>query len=840
MRPRTALAAVADHPRHVLLFATTAGLLAAPFAPQTALATAAAAATTVLAARTATARAHPPPTTTLDDPPPATTLDDPPPTTTLDRPPPTGATLDRRPTDVRGLAGRPFDASGAILALAAAAAVLLGALVADLRLATLDGGPLRTMHGRSVAARAVLLEPVRERAVGPAVARAQLRGGVVDGEVAVLRVRASAHPGEWPGVGEVVSFEGEVAPLGLFDAYQRRRGADAAVEVASLRPTGERRGGLAGFVDSVRRRAEAGLVRGLPDAEAALLRGMVLGQDEQLEEPVRDDFKRSGLAHVLAVSGQNVMLLATLVLAIGAVLGIGLQTRLVLALALIALYVPLTGAGPSIQRAGVMGAAGLVAALAGRPAHRWYALGLAAAVTLAANPLASGEPGWQLSFAAVIALLAVAPPLRAALGRRLPDPVAAVAAITVAATIGTAPLMALHFEQVSLAALPANLLAAAAIAPVMWLGTLSAAAAQLAPALALPFNAANAPLLAFVQWTAHALGSAPAAVLPVRIGSTAGLVAAYVGLAAVVVAARRAAREIGRTRWALAGGSPWRTGRPPRRGALAAAAVVPAVALLLAAARDVDTAPPPVRGELVVSFLDVGQGDATLLQKDGVAILVDTGPPGGPIVRRLTESGVERLDALVLTHAQTDHEGAALTILRRIPTRLIVNGGAGWPSAVQAGLRRAAGRARRIEVHAGDVLRLGGITMRVLWPTPPGPSFRPDGDPNDRALVAHVESGDFDLLLPADAESNVTAALPLPEVEALKVAHHGSADEGLPALLERTKPAFAGIEVGRGNTYGHPAPSTLAALERVDHVYRTDEDGTVRLRVHGGEIRVDD
>jgi competence protein ComEC len=227
------------------------------------------------------------------------------------------------------------------------------------------------------------------------------------------------------------------------------------------------------------------------------------------------------------------------------------------------------------------------------------------------------------------------------------------------------------------------------------------------------------------------------------------------------------------------------------------------------------------------------------LQKDGVAVLVDTGPPGGPILRRLAEAGVKRLDALVLTHAQTDHEGAALAILRRVPARLIVNGGAGWPSAVQDGLPDAARGARRIAAHAGQVLALGGIRMRLLWPPPPGPGFRPEGDPNDRAVVAHVQSGDFDLLLPADAETNVTAALPLPRVEALKVAHHGSADEGLAAMLERTQPEFAAIEVGRDNTYGHPAPSTLSALRTVPHVYRTDRDGTVRLRVSGGEMRVE-
>jgi competence protein ComEC len=135
------------------------------------------------------------------------------------------------------------------------------------------------------------------------------------------------------------------------------------------------------------------------------------------------------------------------------------------------------------------------------------------------------------------------------------------------------------------------------------------------------------------------------------------------------------------------------------------------------------------------------------------------------------------------------------------------------------------------------VLALDGLRIRVLWPPPPEPGWRPEGDPNDRAIVAHVESGEFDLLLPADAESNVTSALSLPSVEALKVAHHGSADEGLPALLERIRPHFAAIEVGRGNTYGHPTPSTLAALRSVPRVFRTDRDGTVRLRVRGGRIR---
>ena len=399
------------------------------------------------------------------------------------------------------LAGTPRLAVLAIVALAA------GAFFTDARLQRLDAGVLAGSTGRLVEARVVVLEPVRERRIGPAVARVRLLDGLGAGEQAVLRFAHATTP--WPEVGDIVAIEGTVAPLGFADAYQRRRNAHAAIAATRVTPTGTRRGGLAGALDGVRRRAERGLSQGLDPPEAALLRGMVLGEDERLSDDVRDDFKRSGLAHIVAVSGQNVVLLIVLVLAACALTGVPLRARLVLAAAVVILYVPLAGGGPSIQRAGVMGVAGLIAALAGRPARRWYALLLAAAATLVVNPRAAGEPGWQLSFAAVAALLVGATPLKEAFARRLPAPLAEATAITVAATVGTAPLMALYFEQLSLAALPANLLAAPAIAPVMWLGVLAGLAGQLAPALALPFTALTAPLLVYVQAVAHVTASTP-------------------------------------------------------------------------------------------------------------------------------------------------------------------------------------------------------------------------------------------------------------------------------------------------------------------------------------------
>jgi len=139
---------------------------------------------------------------------------------------------------------------------------------------------------------------------------------------------------------------------------------------------------------------------------------------------------------------------------------------------------------------------------------------------------------------------------------------------------------------------------------------------------------------------------------------------------------------------------------------------------------------------------------------------------------------------------------------------------------------------------AGQVIHAGPLTLRVLWPHREAAALHAGIDPNQRAIVAHLRDGTFDLLLPADAESDVTAALDLPQVDALKVAHHGSADPGLPDLLARLRPSVAAIEVGRGNSYGHPTAQALGALRAVGHVYRTDRDGTVRITVDAEGMHV--
>ena len=246
-------------------------------------------------------------------------------------------------------------------------------------------------------------------------------------------------------------------------------------------------------------------------------------------------------------------------------------------------------------------------------------------------------------------------------------------------------------------------------------------------------------------------------------------------------------------------------------------------------------AAPPAPGVLRVPFLDVGQGDAMLIQLDGVSVLVDTGVPDGPILARLKQAGVDRLDALMLTHAESDHEGAAPQVIAAHRPRLIVDGGAGWDSPTQRALA-----ARPAGLHApaqGETITLGGLHFEVLWPPKRPPGWRAGGDPNDNALVTRLEAEGISMLLTADAESHVLLPLRPEPVDILKVSHHGSADPGLRTLLQGIRPRLAAIEVGAENTYGHPAPSTLAALAGAKAtVIRTDRDGTTVIHADDGRV----
>src|SRR3954469_3483025 len=680
------------------------------------------------------------------------------------------------------------------LAALAVAALAAGCALGAWRLTSIDtlasrAGP----DGAPLSGTAILLEHPRPSQFGSSAA-IRLTAGRAAGATVLGRLDGRRA---WPGRGRpgaIIRVAGTAqlpATGGSFDwrAYLRRRGIAFELAIDSMGDSGRRRGGLSGAIDSMRVRAEAALGARITVAKAALARGMVLGQDELIDPLARADFRRSGLAHVLALSGQNVMLLCALALPLLGRLGAGPRVRVAVLLGLIAIYVPLAGAGPSLQRAGIMGAAGLVALAAGRAASRWYAFELAAVVTLAVNPRVVGDAGWQLSFAAVLGILLLARPLQTSM-RGLPRLLAEGIAVTLAATIATAPLIAHDFGWVSLAGLGANVVALPVVAGIMWAGMLQCTLAQLPELLGLrraaiaALGSVDGVLLGALRSIARSFAEAPGSTVVVPLGSRAALGLAYALIAAAVAVTRRTARPAEPR--ASAAAAAWR--RLPSRRRLAIAALS---AGFVAVGWRYATQPPPPPARPTVSFLDVGQGDATLIQDGaGTTVLFDSGPPEARVYRELKAAGVRRLDLMVATHQSRDHQGGLHEVLERIPTRLLLENGYGTrdPDFVRLLEEADARHVRRVAAHAGQILRVGRLTIRILSP-PLRATARPaPDDPNPYGVAAIVSEGDFDLWLCADAEAEAILPLRLRPVEAMKVSHHGSEDPGLPEVLWRLRP----------------------------------------------------
>lgn len=655
---------------------------------------------------------------------------------------------------------------------------------------------VRTFRGDEVRERALLTLPL-----GRSPPR---RGALVACAVRIAEPRGSEHRGE-----RTRGFDER--------SWLARQGAHVVLRGRACSQIG-RRGGIAGLGDRVRDRVEDVVSRGTAGTRRAIVLGVVLGEDEGLPRALRDAFRASGLAHLLAVSGQNVAFIA------GGIVGLGWLLRAprvaleVATLLAIAVYVLAVGWQPSVIRAGVAGALVSFAWLVARPYERWHVLALGALVLLAWAPTTLLEPGFQLSFAAVAAIFLGVPRARRIVeGTPFPRQVADVVTVSLVCGLATAPIVLAHFDRAPVYTVPANALAFPAVPWVLGLGLLAAALDPLAP------SAATA-----MAW----LAGWGAAWLEVVARTTAALPGAEVGrrtalaLCTIMAAAwwLRRAREGGRL--------------PPRVlvGLVAAACVLVAGALGLRG-RDGAAWEPP--SGLRVTVLDVGQGDAVLLETASTRVLVDQGPPEADVAGQLLRMGIRSLSALVLTHPERDHVGGAAEVLRRLRVGVALDpmlaaSGAEHEEALVAA--RSAGVPVR-ELRAGTQLRSGGLTIRALWPPDPG---LPSENPNENAVVLLASYGETDVFLPADAESGVTGRLPVGDVEILKVAHHGSQDPGLERQLRTLRPEVAVISVGRGNGYRHPHPDTLAALAAVPGitVLRTDLDGRIVVESDGRRLGV--
>lgn len=632
------------------------------------------------------------------------------------------------------------------------------------------------------------------------------------------RTLLELRPGRSPPLGALLELRVRVrAPRPPEDGFDERAWLARRGVHAVLRGSGDwrvvgRRGGLGGFADRLHRRLERTVARGLEGDRRGVVAGVVLGEDEGLSPELRAAFRASGLYHLLAVSGQNVLFIGLGLAGLAWLLAV---PRLVLELGVlgaIGLYVLAVGWQPSVVRAGVAGALASLAWLAARPRDRWHALALGAFVLLAWMPSTLLEPGFQLSFAAVAAIFLVVPRLKLWLeGYPVPGFLREVVAVSTACGLATAPIAWLQFGSVPLYTVPANALAWPVAAPLLIVGLLAAVVQPILPSAALALAWTNGWLAAYLAWVARTIAALPAARLD--SGRSATIVVATA--AAIALAAR------------------FRTAR--RLMVLTVAAGIVAFGLGFARSGHGPQLLPP--SGLRVVFLDVGQGDSALLQTAAGNVLVDEGPPEAHVGRQLRDLGVRRLAALVLTHPERDHVGGAVEVLQELEVDSVLDGG---QLVHRPDGDAALAEARRsgvpvTHVRAGDVLTLGRLRLRVLWPDGDGTA---SANPNDRAIVLLASFGKTDVFLPADAESNVTGRLRPPAVEVLKVAHHGSEDPGLSEELRALRPRIAVISVGEGNDYGHPRAETLAALAAVPGIrlFRTDRDGRVTIESDGATL----
>jgi competence protein ComEC len=553
----------------------------------------------------------------------------------------------------------------------------------------------------------------------------------------------------------------------------------------------------------------------VPEPESGILLGIVLGERAGISRELANAFAVSGTTHLLAISGFNMTLVGT-----GVALALRGRARptacAIATVAAIVMYSVLVGLAPSVMRAALMASVASCGLASGRRAATANALCVAVTAMLFADPGAISDLGFVLSAAATAGLVLWQAPLAARFAS-LPGPLREGLATTLAATAPTLPVVAAAFGRVSVVSPLANLVAVPLFPPLMLTGAAASVVGAIAPEVARPVALAAYGCALALRSVVELFAALPLAALSVPSGPVTGVVVAL----ALVLVARGAPMIRWRPRVPF-------LARPsfavPRAALLAVPAVVVAGAL----------AWPGADPEVRVRALDVGQGDAYLVELGAATVLIDGGPDPARLMEQLGASlppWRRRIDVLVLTHAHLDHGAGLLAVLDRYEVGMTLEPAGLNPGALTelwaAGVARA--HAVRHVVRAGQRVRVADAVITVL---------SPEDDPrvDTPSLILRVERGRFSALFMGDATDEALATLLL-DPERLRSRlyippHHGAATPHGETLARAVRPEVALISVGAGNRYGHPTPDTLAALAGIT-TFRTDRDGTVEVSLDG-------
>ena len=607
------------------------------------------------------------------------------------------------------------------------------------------------------------------------------------------------------------------------------------------------------WVYALRHRLSGTIAEVLPEPQASFVQGILLGMRGNIPSSLRTDFARSGTTHLLAISGLHLSIVTGILLAIGSRL-FGRRYNIYIWLALLAiwLYAVITGMNPPVMRAAIMASLFLAAELFGRQRSAITALTFAGAVMVGISPQILWDASFQLSFLAMVGLIFVAPWLQAqsrrAVGATLGESGIAAGTVgyvsdTFCVTLGIIiiiwPLIAYYFGIVSLVAPLATFLALPALPGIIVTGALAAGVGMIA-----------LPIAQVVGWLAWLFASYMLAVVS--------------GMAAFPLSSIDTGTIDARLVWVYymaVAGITWFYHRRPGLSSVGSPAInfvkrlpkkwlLPP--LLVAAILLTSFAVSMPDDNLHVSFLDVGQGDAILIQTpDHQDILVD----GGPSPRELNLALGRKMpfwdrtiDLVVLTHPHADHITGLIDVLQRYRVKQVLFPYLEYQSPLYDEWLRII-EEKGIEctfAQAGQQINTGteGVTIEVLNPENPLPdSAEIDGD--DIGVVLRICYGEVSFLLTADVSQQVEFELIKRRANisstVLKVGHHGSSTSTGAGFLATVDPGIAVISVGADNTFGHPDEEVMARLEEAidgENIYRTDEHGTIELITDGERLWV--
>jgi competence protein ComEC len=572
--------------------------------------------------------------------------------------------------------------------------------------------------------------------------------------------------------------------------------------------------------------------------EGEFLKGLLIGERTGISSETKQSFANSGVSHVLAVSGSNVAVVAAILLVLLEFFHLPKFVRVVLTSVGLLFYMLVTGSQPPVVRATVMALVFLFAGLFQEKSNPYNALGISALIILGFDARQLFDVGFQLSFVAVLSMVYLYPIANAWIGRISENGIWSravvwtlrVCAVSAVATLGTLPLTAIYFGKVSVIGILANIIVVPAVGLSVVLGFASIAAGIFSLWLAEVYAAVNQVVLWLTIEVARIAGGTSFAYVETFRFRLIDSLPFYVALMFVFHL----------------------TNKPAARTLFICLLVALNIAILVPPS---PTYAAPA-GKLRVSFIDVGQGDAALVEfPDGRTMLIDAGPLShsydageravSPFLRR---RGLSTIDMLIVSHPHSDHIGGAPYVLEHFDVKRVVDSGQPIPSEVYHDYLRdvAAERCEFKSVRAGTLLdNFTTARLYVLFPTSSfitTDTIHAHPNLNNTSVVLKLCYGDISILFSGDAEKEAEEEMvsvygDFLHSTLLKTGHHGSITSSTPEYLEAVQPSFAVMSVGINNKFHHPSPVVLGRFRSMHvAVSRTDEEGAIVFETDGKTI----